>query len=144
MDNIWSFTIIKIKNKLLQNNFKLEKFHECVDGEIYYKLGKTDNMNKRIQIYNTHSIHKKKVVHYVELLCPLQLETCIRSLLYKYRYKNKKDYFKCTLNKIIKAFDKCVESIKCIEEQTGGTYKITYYEEKLKDIYNNINISSIL
>ena len=89
-------------------------------------------------------MNKKKVVHYVELLCPLQLETCIRSLLYKYRYKNKKDYFKCTLNKIIKAFDKCVESIKCIEDQTCGTYKITYYEDKLKDIYNNINISSIL
>lgn len=145
---------LEIKNKLLQNDLKLEKFPEGalvyviedmdIDGEIYYRIGKTDNMNKRIQIHNTHSIHKKKVVHYVELLCPLQLETCIRSLLYKYRYKNKKDYFKCKLKKIIKAFDKCIESIKCVEGQTGGTYKITYYENKLKDIYNNINITSIL
>ena len=136
-----------------------------IDGEIYYKIGKTENMNKRISIYNTHSLHKKKVVHYVELLCPLQLETCIRSMLYKYRFKNKKDYFKCELNKIIKAFDKCMESIKCIEEQSGGSnilenqieianilpetqiskkiYKITYYENKLKKIYNIINLSSI-
>ena len=103
-------------------------------------------MNKRIKIHNTHSLHNKKVAHYVELLCPLQLETCIRSLLYKYRYKNKKDYFKCSINKIIKAFDKCIESIQCIENQTGGSkmYKITYYEDKLKKIYNMINISSIL
>ena len=67
-------------------------------------------------------------------------------MLYKYRYKNKKDYFKCSLNKIIKAFDKCIESIKCVENQSGGNnniYKITYYEDKLKDIYDIINLSSI-
>lgn len=165
---------LETKNKLLQNDLKLEKFPEGamvyviednINGEIYYRIGKTDNMNKRIKIHNTHSLHNKKVVHYVELLCPLQLETCIRSMLYKYRYKNKKDYFNCSLNKIIKAFDKCVESIHCIENQTGGTlfvsynesnikipifsstnklYKITYYEDKLKKIYDIINISNIL
>ena len=157
---------LETKNKLLQNDLKLEKFPEGAmvyvieeidtDGEIYYKIGKTDNMNKRIGIHNTHSIHNKKVVHYVELLCPLQLETCIRSMLYKYRYKNKKDYFKCGLTKIKKAFEKCLESIKCVENQTGGTsnvilnttnnkiYKITYYENKLNTIYNSINLSSIL
>ena len=83
---------LETKNKLLQNDVKLEKFPgamvyviEDIDfnGEIYYRIGKTDNMNKRINIHNTHSIHNKKVVHYVELLCPLQLETCIRSMLYK-------------------------------------------------------------
>jgi prophage antirepressor-like protein len=149
---------LETKNKLLQNDLKLEKFPEGamvyviednIDNEIYYRIGKTDNMNKRIKIHNTHSLHNKKVVHYVELLCPLQLETCIRSMLYKYRYKNKKDYFNCSLNKIIKAFDKCIESIQCIENQTGGMldnklYKITYYETKLKKLYRVINISDIL
>jgi len=106
-------------------------------------------MNKRIGIYNTHSIHNKKVVHYVEIQCPLQLETCIRSMLYKYRYKNKKDYFKCVLNKIKNAFVKCLECIKCVENQIGGNnenkkYIITYYEDKLKEIYDTINLSSIL
>ena len=161
---------LETKNKLLQNDLKLEKFPDGAmvyvieemdtDGEIYYRIGKTDDMNKRIGIHNTHSIHNKIVVHYVELLCPLQLETCIRSMLYKYRYKNKKDYFKCSLTKIKKGFDKCLESIKCVEEQTGGNnidnnidnnkignnniYKITYYENKLTEIYNNINLSTIL
>jgi hypothetical protein len=124
-----------------------------IDGEIYYRLGKTSDMNKRIGIYNTHSIHNKKVVHFVELVCPLQLETCIRSMLYKYRIKNNKDYFKCELNKIIKAFEKCMESIECVENQLGGNststienkiYKITYYEKILNEIYNLINISTIL
>jgi prophage antirepressor-like protein len=172
------------KNKLLQNDLKIEKFPDGamvyiiedydIDGEIYYRLGKTSDMNKRIGIYNTHSIHNKKVVHFVELLCPLQLETCIRSMLYKYRIKNNKDYFKCKLNKIIKAFEKCMESIECVENQNendnendnenenqkGGDiiginnnsmftvknkiYKITYYKKKLNEIYNLINISTIL
>jgi prophage antirepressor-like protein len=148
---------LETKNKLLQNDLKIEKFPEGamvyiteeidIDGETYYKLGKTDNMNKRIKIHNTHSIHNKKVVHYVELLCPLQLETCIRSMLYKYRYKNRKDYFNCSLNKVIKAFDKCMESIKCVESQEGGSnsiYKIIYYENKLKKLYDVITISNLL
>jgi len=166
---------LETKNKLLENDLKLEKFPDGaivyvvedtdIDGELYYKIGKTDNMNKRIKIYNTHSIHNKKVVYYIELQCPLQLETCIRSMLYKYRFKNKKDYFKCSLNKIINAFNKCIESIECIENQIGGynlitedagnflnnittienkIYKITYYERKLQKIYDLINLSTSL
>ena len=148
---------LETKNKLLQNDLKIEKFPDGaivymteeidIDGEIYYKLGKTDDMNKRIRIHNTHSIHNKKVVHYVELLCPLQLETCIRSMLYKYRYKNRKDYFKCSFNKVIKAFEECMESIKCVESQDGGSnisYKIMYYANKLKELNNIINLSNIL
>jgi len=142
------------KNKLLENDLKLEKFPEGavvyviedidVDNQKYYKIGKTDDMNKRIKIYNTHSIHNKKVVYYVELLCPLQLETCIRSMLYNYRYKNKKDYFKCSLTKIKKAFNECIKSIKCVENQNGGKInKISYYENKLNKIYDNINLTSI-
>ena len=153
---------LEIKNKLLENDMKLEKFPDGamvyvveeydIDSEIYYRIGKTDDMNKRIKIYNTHSIHNKKVVHYVELVCPLQLETCIRSMLYNYRYKNKKDYYKCSLNKIIKAFDKCLESIKCVKEHTGGednnfnnrkVYKIMYCENKLNKIKEIINLSTI-
>jgi prophage antirepressor-like protein/predicted GIY-YIG superfamily endonuclease len=148
---------LESKNKLLQNDLKIEKFPDGamvyiteepdIDGDIYYKLGKTDDMNKRIKIHNTHSIHNKKVVHYVELLCPLQLETCIRSMLYKYRYKNKKDYFKCSFTKVIKAFDKCMESIKCVESQEGGgniSYKIMYYANKLKELNDIINLSNII
>ena len=90
-------------------------------------------------------------------------------MLYKYRIKNKKDYFKCNLNKIIKAFDKCMESIECVENQSGGNiivnqndaniienqdnnslefkknkiYKITIYKNKLEKINNLINIFTI-
>jgi prophage antirepressor-like protein len=145
------------KNKILQNNLKLEKFpdgamvyiteEKDLDGEIYYRLGKTDDMNKRIKIHNTHSIHNKKIVYFKEIKCPIQLETCIRSMLYNYRIKNKKDYYKVGIDKIKKSFEKCIESMRCIEDQTGGfyinIYKITYYENKLNEIYDNICIASI-
>ena len=147
--------VLETKNKLLQNDLKVEKFPDGamvyileefdIDNEIYYKLGKTEDMNKRIQIHNTHSIHNKKVVHFVELKCPLQLETCIRSMLYKYRFKNRKDYFKCSLTRIKRAFNACMDGIQCVEDQEGGNnkYKITYYENILNDVYRQINLSSI-
>lgn len=147
---------LETKNKILNNDLKMERFPEGAMvyvieetdsmGQTYYRIGKTNNMNKRIEVYNTHSVHKKKVVYYVEILCPLQLETCIRAMLYKYRYKDRKDYYMCDLNKIKNAFNKCIESIKCIEQKGGSKkyYKITYYEEKLKELYESINITSIL
>jgi len=143
------------QNKLLKNDLKLEKFPEGgivyvvedydVNENIIYKIGKTDDMNKRIKIFNTHSIHNKIVVHYVEIQCPLQLESCIKSMLYKYRIKNRKEYFDCKLKKIKNAFNICMKSIKCIEsEQNGGSiYKVTYYENKLNKLYEQINIASI-
>jgi prophage antirepressor-like protein len=142
------------QNKILKHDLKVEQFPEGamvyiteeydIDGNIMYKLGKTDNMNKRIKVHNTHTIHNKKVIYHIELECPLQLETCIRSMLYKYRYKNNKDIYNCTLNKIKKAFETCIDSIKCINEQDGGSYyKITYFDNLLKKIYSNMTISKI-
>ena len=66
-------------------------------------------------------------------------------MLNKYRFKNRKDLFKCSLNKIKKAFTECMNSIKCVEDQEGGEtiYKITYFDNKLNNLYNKINISSI-
>lgn len=49
-----------------------------------YRLKKSDNMEKRKKIYNTHTIYKKNVILIKEIYCPLQFETCIRSMLYNY------------------------------------------------------------
>ncbi len=96
------------KKKLLKNDLKLEKFPEGaivyvvedydIDKNIIYKIGKTDDLNKKIKIYNTHSIHNKQVVHHVEIKCPLQLESWIIFDYSKYRIKNRKEYFDCSFN----------------------------------------------
>ena len=66
-------------------------------------------------------------------------------MLYKYRVKNKKEYYDCSLEKIKKAFKVCIKSIKCIEiEQNGGSiYKVTYYENKINKLYEKINIATL-
>jgi hypothetical protein len=65
-------------------------------------------------------------------------------MLYKYRYKNRKDFFKCSISKVKKAFTECVNSIKCVEKQEGGNkYIITYYDGILQKLYDSINIASI-
>ena len=115
-------------NNNMKNDMKKEKFPK--GGLVYivdytdeledtYRLGSTDNMNKRKKIYDTHTLHKKPVVYKKEIMCPKILEDCVRALLYNYRYKNRKDFFICKLSKIKLAFKKCFSSINCIN-QSGG------------------------
>jgi len=124
------------QNNKLKNELKIEKFPNgslvyIVDytdeQKNMYRLGKSDNMDKRKKIYNTHTIYKKNIILMKEVSCPLQYETCLRSMLYNYRIKNKKDFYDCDIKQIKKAFEKCDESIKCMN-QTGGNqiknYKI--------------------
>jgi len=117
------------QNDKLKNELKTEKYPNgslvyIVDytdeQKNMYRLGKSDDMNKRKKIYNTHTIYKKNIVLKKEVLCPLQYEICLRSMLYNYRIKNRKDFYECDIKKIEKAFEKCDDSIKCIEQTGGG------------------------
>lgn len=87
-------------------------------------------------------MHNKKVAIFKETKCPEQLEKCLQSFLYEYRYKNKKDYYMCSLSTIKREFKKCICGIKCMKSQNGGTTFIdieimNLYREKNK-IYNTI------
>ena len=76
-------TELEQQNKLLKHDLKLEKFPEGAvvyiiedydtDNNVIYKIGKTDDMNKRIKIHNTHSIHNKQVVYYEEIKCQFKI-----------------------------------------------------------------------
>ena len=93
--------------------------YEKEDG--VFRLGKTDNMNKRKRIYDTHMLHNKQVVEKEFTDKPLQLENCIRAMLYDYRYKNKKDFFVCKQSVIKKAFKYCLRSIKNMNQKGVGS-----------------------
>jgi len=82
------------------------------DGKEIYRLVKTNDMKHRKSIYDTHTLHKRNVPHYVEYDCPLQLESCIRAMLYKHRYQDKRDFFECKLQKVKNAFKRCLEILK--------------------------------
>jgi prophage antirepressor-like protein len=76
------------QNKLMTNDLKKEKYP---DGALVYiidysnddnyeenvfRLGSTNNLNKRKQIYNTHTLHKKKVIDKYFTKKTLQFKNC--------------------------------------------------------------------
>lgn len=121
--------------KTLSNDLKKDNFPKGAllyvldyseDGQKIYRIGKTDDLKKRKQIYDTHNFHKKNVVHYIKIINPLKLELCVRSMLYDFRYKNKKDFYICDLKIIKDAINICIKDQKNInnknlKNQIGGS-----------------------
>lgn len=154
-----------IKNKVikeniqLRNNLKKQIFPKggivyvidySTEKDEIYRIGMTENMNKRKEIYDTHTLDRHSVVHYVETKCPRSLEWCLRGLLFNYRYMDKVDKYVCSLQMIKHAFTSCAagsKKIECINKsksktskktitQTGGS--IQFYSSKI--VENKINI----
>jgi prophage antirepressor-like protein len=105
----------KKRVKVLENNQKKEKYVE--GGYIYviknpesdeanYKIGKTDkDLNKRLNTYNTSSPDNFLVAYKKKVDLPIAVEHCLKGILYRYRYRNKKEYYKIGLKQIIKMID---------------------------------------
>lgn len=133
------------QNKEILDDLKKEEYPEGAlvyvldysdeDKEVY-RLGKTDDMAKRKKIYDTHMLHKKKVIHMQEFKNPLQLEMCVRSMLYEHRYK--KDFFICKLETIKSAFKECENSIKCMTQKGGGK---NYIESEIEKIQKTVKVN---
>jgi prophage antirepressor-like protein len=139
----------KLKNELKIENYPNGSLVYIVDytdeQENIYRLGKTDNMTKRKKIYNTHTIYNKNIILRKEVSCPLQYETCLRSMLYNYRIKNRKDFYECDIKIIKKAIKKCDNSIKCMNQSGGGNIinieieQLKKKNEQLKKKLNKYN-----
>ena len=142
-DMLDKINYLEKQNKLMINDLKKEKYP---DGALVYfvdysndnkyeknvyRLGETDNMNKRKNIYDTHMLHNRQVVIKYFTEKPVPYETCIRAMLYDYRYKNRKDFYICDLSIIKKAFRNCKKSINNMN-QRGGGFSVT------NELKNNI------
>jgi prophage antirepressor-like protein len=132
------------ENNKINNELKKEKFPD--GGIVYaidysdeydeiYRIGMTGNMTLRKQIYDTHSMYKHKIILYEQTTCPIKLETCIRAMLYDYRYKNRKDFYICDLKYIKKAFKTCLDSIGCMN-QKGGNFIV---DTNIQSLNNKVN-----
>ena len=143
------------QNEKMKKELKKDKYPDggvvyvlCYEenGVKAYRIGISNNLQKRNKTHNTHSIFKKEIIYYVKSSCPIQLETNLRSLLYKYKVKNKKDFYSCDLSVIKKAFNLSVKSIKCMNQNGGAlliddVIKTRTYElkEVKKDIIKYTN-----
>lgn len=100
----------------IKNNLKKEKYPK---GGLFYviktnkdkilKIGISEKMNNRTGTYNTSIVDNVNVLYYIKVDCPTQLELCVKSLLYKYRYRNNREFYECTLDKIKDTVKKCLK-----------------------------------
>lgn len=146
------------ENLRMQQDLKKEKYptggvvyvidYSDDDKEVY-RIGMTQNMNRRKKSYDTHTLHKQNVVLIQKTNNPIRLETCIRSMLYEKRYKNRKDFYICSLQEIKNAFKVCVKNLNKTDQKGGYAQDILeklrlqkdWLEKKIdkldKDIHNN-------
>jgi len=120
--------ILKNSNKKLKNNMTKNKYPHgyhfyIIKDDNMYKIGYTKDLNKRLSVYNTGKANKSEYVYFKKTDCAKEIEECMKALLNKYIYKSNKEFYNCSLNKILKEVKKCltIES-KC---------------SKCKDILNN-------
>jgi hypothetical protein len=63
-------------------------------------------------------------------------------MLYNYRYKNKKDFFVCSLAVIKKAFKSCLTTLKSMNDNTqtgGGNDMLIKLQNKITRLDKHIN-----
>jgi prophage antirepressor-like protein len=114
----------------IKSDFRKEKFPSGAlvyvidysdNNKNIYRIGKTNSMITRKSIYDTHTFHKYQVVFMKECKYPTRLETCLKSMLYDFRYKNNKDFYLCSLSTIKKAINKCIKDFDQFDNQKGGS-----------------------
>ena len=110
------------KIKILENDLKkdiLPKDGYCYIylekdemNEEYYRLGQSGNLQKRFHNHNSSSAHKKIIAFKIKTDNIIHFEACLRGVMFDYRYKNDKDYYKLPKDKIKDAIKKCKNIVK--------------------------------
>jgi phage anti-repressor protein len=95
-------------------------------GIEYYRLGQTGNLQKRFHNHNSSSIHKKIVAYKIKTDNIIHFEACLRGVMFDFRYKNDKDYFKLPKEKIEESLTLCKKVVKNFKnnnilEKKGGS-----------------------
>ena len=112
-------------------------------NEKYYRLGQSGNLQKRFNNHNSSSIHKKIISYKIKTDNIIHFEACLRGVMFDFRYKNNKDYYKISEEKIKDAINNCKHIVKKFKNDIIGGNKnkqnITYVETlNFKKINNKI------
>jgi prophage antirepressor-like protein len=133
---------LKKSNLILKNNMTKNKYpigdHVYVildESTIKYKIGYTKNLKKRLEVYNTGNANKLTFEYYKKTNCAYEIELCVKALLNKYIYKSNKEFYDCSLDKIIEVINKCIK----IEKKCSKCHQIN-----INNIQNGGSIKSNL
>ena len=142
--------LLEKQNEILKKNMTKNKYPKgmyiyILEDEKLFKIGYTNDLQKRINNYNIGKANKAEYKYYRKTKCGLEIEKCMKSILNKYIYKSNKEFYSCKLDKIINAITKCLniekKCAKCndIITQTGGQSITETLIDKYKNKYNNYN-----
>jgi prophage antirepressor-like protein len=111
--------IIQHDNKNLLNNQRNVIYPEgnalyviirIIDNKKYYKVGYSKDLNKRLKVYNTSFPYKIFFNYYILVNDPL-IDKCIKNIMRNEEFIKNKEYYKTSLNKIIKFIKSCDKSL---------------------------------
>jgi phage anti-repressor protein len=130
---------------LIKKNIKKET--NIVGGHIYilkamnttqkdmYKLGNSDDMKKRLRVYNTGNANNIEPLFVMKVNDIIMVEGCIKNLAREYQYKKNKEVYNIDFEFLQKLCIKCKNFINQLEKEFTNNNKST--KSKLKTIKNN-------
>jgi len=110
---------VELTNKKLLNNQRniiypignaLYIIKKKENNKIFYKIGYTKNLNKRLKVYNT-SYPNKIFYDYYLLVKDKNIDICIKKIMHNKEFIKNKEYYVTTLKQIIAFIKKCDSSI---------------------------------
>jgi prophage antirepressor-like protein len=119
-----NYRLIKIEhnNKDLLNNQRnivypigkaLYVIIKIIDNKKYYKVGYTKDLNKRLKVYNTSFPYKIFFNYYLLVNDPI-IDKCIKTIMKNEEFIKNKEYYKTSINKILKFIKSCDKSLNKI------------------------------
>ena len=103
-------------------------------------------MTKRMANHNSSNIHKKIVIHKIKTDNILHYESCLRGVMFDFRYKNNKDYYKIPLDKLNDAVKNCKNITIEFKNnnmqnnmQNGGSIDIRKIDEKITKMFSRMS-----
>ena len=140
----------QLKQNMTKNKYPQGMHFYIIKDDGMYKIGYTKDLNKRLAVYNTGKANKAVYSYYKKTNCAKQIEECVKALLNEYIYKTDKEFYNCSLNRILKEVRRCLKiekecsSCKDINKQNGGGMNNKLYNiiqivlDELKNEYRSI------
>lgn len=117
------FKNVKDENRILKHN---QKKHTHKKGALVYilrpidaknkkllKLGHTTNFDKRFKVYNVSVPDDMEVLFEMEVNDSFTVEKCTKLFMQPHQYRDKKEYYECSLKKLRETIINCNTVANC-------------------------------
>jgi prophage antirepressor-like protein len=104
--------IEQLKFNMKKNKYPFGGYVYAYKKDGYYKTGRSAKLDKRFATYNTSWPNDVKPIHWIEVEDPIATENCIKAALRKYIYRNNKEFYDISLNKLKHLMNQCAKLVK--------------------------------